>query len=469
MDSYSLFKNKSVLILGLAKTGLSVFFAIKDLGCQIKCLDDNKDVLESFCQEHGYIYRLDDKFNLDELGQFFDYVIPSPGFTISHKICKKAYEIGILISDLDVLYLKNPDAFYIGLTGTDGKSSTCTLISEVLKANNVNYALGGNVGTPALTLPAAKVYVLEISSFQLDLTQHLRLNLAVLLNVHEDHLDYYKTLEIYAKAKEKIFNLLKANVTSILCVEDNICLNLLNKLSNTTNLQNLIGIFKPFNGFESLQNIQHTYESAKNINIFYIKNKSLFNYNNQEIADFSNLNFVGNNNDLYSSVAYFCAKELNLSEEITLNAIKKFSGLKHRIQKVLISKNVTFVNDSKATNIVACAYALKNFKNIFWLAGGICQDEQNLEKLMPYANNIKKAYFFGKSANNLASVLGKYMDYNIFDTLNESFLSLTNDTKKYAQNCVALLSPACKSFDQFENFEHRGQTFIDLCLKYQKN
>lgn len=467
MSFQSLFKNKSVLILGLAKTGLSLFFAIKDLGCKIKCFDDNKDVLEHFCKEHGYNYKLDEKFNLAELGQFFDYVISSPSLTISHRICKKASDIGILISDLDVLYLKNPDAFYIGLTGTDGKSSTCTLIAEVLKDNGINYALGGNIGTPALTLPAAKVYILEISSFQLDLTKHLRLNLAILLNVHADHLDYYKTLEVYAKSKEKIFSLLKANATSILCINDKICLNLLNELSDTKNLENLIEIFKPFNGFSDSQNIKELCKNQKNIH--YIKNKSLFNSINEEIANFNNLSFISNNNDLYASVAYLCAKTLNLNEKVTLNAIKTFPGLEHRIQKVLTSKNITFINDSKATNINACAYALGSFSNIFWLAGGVCQDKQNLEKLMPYAKNIKKAYFFGKSAKNLASVLGKHMDCNVFDDLEKAFLSLLGDTKKYSKICVALLSPACKSFDQFKDFEHRGQTFINLCLKHQNN
>jgi UDP-N-acetylmuramoylalanine--D-glutamate ligase len=465
MDFQKIFQNKSVLILGLAKTGLSVFFTLKDLGCKIKCFDDNINVLNLFAQEHGDHYKLDQLLNLDELGQYFDYIVASPGFTLSHAICKKALEIGILISDLDLLYLKNPNAFYIGLTGTDGKSTTCSMIAEVLKAHNVNYEFGGNIGVPALNLAQANLYVLEISSFQLDLTHHLRLDISILLNIHNDHLDHYKTLDAYAKSKEKIFKILKPNATSILCINDELCLRLLNVLPNTS--QKNISIFKPFNAFESLHQLQNDYQGKNNLDMFYIKNKRLLHSSNIEIANFNNLNFISFNNDLYSSVVYFCALELNLTLSTSIMAIKAFSGLNHRIQKIIKRQNVTFINDSKATNIAACCYALENFQNIFWLAGGICHEEENLTQLISKTKNIKKAYFFGKSAKNLLEALSHYIECNIFETLEEAFVALLKDTKQYSKECIALLSPACKSFDQFKNFEHRGKTFINLCLKYQ--
>ncbi|AVP87670.1 UDP-N-acetylmuramoyl-L-alanyl-D-glutamate synthetase [Candidatus Phycorickettsia trachydisci] len=393
---------KKLGILGLGKTGKAAYEYLKDTADTVVCWDDNMPNQST---------SLD-----DDVWKSLDYIIASPGINLKgHKIL----ELGIpIIGDIDVLYLHNPDSIFIGITGTNGKSTTTALTSHIS-----GFTACGNIGLPALKAPKSKGYVLEISSFQLDLIKFFKPKIAAILNISPDHLDRYGSMDNYITSKLSIAKNMDKDGYLLLNLDDSILSTYVNDFSHT------------------------------NVCTFSLKNKTAdFVYQDYES------NLVGEHNK-YNILASSAICKLLSAQQIE-EKLKTFKGLSHRMEFVGKTNGISFYNDSKATNKESSQVALNALGNIFWLAGGRPKSG-GIEGLD--LSNVQKAYFFGEARfafGEYAKKLGK--NYFIAETLDEALKCAIQDAK----NGNILLSPACSSFDQFQNFEDRGDYFKNLVIKY---
>lgn len=391
-------------ILGLGKTGAAAYEYLKNIADIVVCWDDN---LSDQCTS------LD-----DEVWKGLDYIIASPGIDLKgHKVLELDVPI---ISDIDVLYLHNPDSTFIGITGTNGKSTTAALIAHIS-----SFVSCGNIGLPALAASKNKGYVLEISSFQLDLIKFFKPKIAAILNITPDHLDRYGSMDNYIESKLSIAKNMDKDGYLLLNLDDPI-------LSAHVN------------------DFLHT-----NVRTFSLENKNAdFIYQDYES------NLVGPHNRYNVLVSSAICELLNM-EQID-EKIKIFKNLPHRLEFVGKIGDISFYNDSKATNKESSQVALNSLDNIFWLAGGRPK-EGEIEGLD--LSNMQKAYFFGEARFQFAEYIKKLgKDYFIAESLDE----VLDQAIKEATNENILLSPACSSFDQFKNFEDRGDYFKKLVQRYLK-
>lgn len=423
-------KNKSIGIFGLAKTGTSAYEYLKDSN-KIVCFDDSAKNIDSFITKFG-ASAINDIDN--PCWTNLDYIILSPGVPISfpkpHKIVEIASSHNIpLISDIDVLYLTNRESFYIAITGTNGKSTTTSLIGHIL--SDANYAVAGNIGVPALSVSGRPGYILELSSYQLDITTFFKPNIAVLLNITKDHIDRHGSFEKYIEAKKKIFGNLGPNDFLVIAID--------NPISNQ--IYNEIKLDAPFQ-IRSVSTKKH------HLNIPY------------------NIYLQGKHNLENILVSVEVAKILGYKEEYILKKIESFVGLKHRMEFIRTYQNIDFYNDSKATNADSASKSLSALENIYWIAGGVSKEGgiNSLDKSL--FQKIKKAYLIGESKEEFANTLKTHgVDFilcnNLEDALQKSFLDAKNDS---ANKVNLLLAPAAASFDQFKDFEERGEIFTKLVM-----
>ncbi len=424
----SIFSNKKILVYGLGKSGLSAFKFLKNKS-NVFLYDDNlqkikpKEVKKKLISYNEIL-----KFN-------FDKIILSPGIDINNcrlaKFLKKNHFK--IYSDLDVFY-----SFYknncITITGTNGKSTTCQLMYEVLKNQKFNVRLVGNIGNPILLAKNIKkktIFVIEASSYQLEYSRIFKSKYAVILNLSPDHIERHKTLNKYVKAKFKLLkNQFKGDLAFV--KKDDI----------------LIKKELKFNRYHSKiikVNSQKINSAFKNIN-----NKYFLSETNRE-----NLSFV---NEI--------SKKLKLKKNLLIKTIQKFKGLKYRQQIILKRKYLTIINDSKSTSFSSSIGILKANKNIYWLLGGIYKkgDRFNLQK--KYHNNIK-AFIYGKNKKFFISKLKGKIEYKNFDNLKNALKKIFVIIKKDKfTNKTILFSPCAASFDTFKNFEDRGFYFNKLIKKY---
>ena len=338
---------------------------------------------------------------------------PHPVVELAHKHNKK------IICDIELLWLDNKNAQFIGITGTNGKSTTTALIGHILKENNFDVAVGGNLGTAALTLGKHKYYVLEMSSYQLDLIDQTHFDIAVWINISPDHLDRHGDINGYIKAKKNIFK--NVNTTAIIGVDDEYSKQVAAEIPNAITISNKdkLGEFPLLPGEHNRQNI---------------------------------------------SAAYQVAKALGISHKNTIRAIGSFPGLEHRIETVAEINGVKFVNDSKATNADSTQHALAAFDNIYWIAGGVPK-AGGITSLEKYFPRIKKAYLIGQASDEFAATLESKVTYEKCGDMQNAVKQAAHDAK----NGTVLLSPACASFDQYKNFEERGAFFKKLVLELAKD
>jgi UDP-N-acetylmuramoylalanine--D-glutamate ligase len=431
--------NKKIGIFGLGLTGKSIYQNVSLQSDNIICWDDSEMNRSSF-QKKNILHDLESKF-----WQTLDIIFISPGVPNNHKIYLLAKEHKILISsDIELFIQCNPDSKIIIITGTNGKSTTTALIGHILNNSHFDFPVGGNIGLPALLLPKHKVgYVLEISSFQLDLISHLDPAIAVLLNITPDHLDRHGTFNDYCKAKERALN---GDGVKIIGVNNETSRNLYNKLRS--------------NGDKRVIAIS----STKSKNAIACTESALEDdfYDAQVYKIPSLPNLPGYHNRENIAASYAVCRSLGMSPEDIIKQLSTFPGLKHRMQNVGSNRKVTYFNDSKATNASSAASSLSAITNIFWLAGGIFKEE-NLIPLEKSLKNVKKAYLFGQSKLLFSKYLQDKVEFKIFETMHEAFAEANRDAKKEQKSSNILLAPACSSFDQFKNFEDRGNQFIELC------
>ena len=407
------FKAKSFAIYGLGVTGKSVLnFLQKKKVKKIFTHDDKSKVLRS----RG-------KKNFAKHLNIVDFIILSPGISINKSKFKKVLKKNKnkIITDLDLFFLTNKIRKSIIVTGSNGKSTTCSIIFHVLKQNNIDSQLVGNIGKPILDYKASKkkIFVIEASSFQLQYSKFIRPYCAIIINISKDHMDWHGTMNNYINAKLNIFKNQSKNDKSIL---------------NDLKIKRLFKK-KRFKGKLIFLNKKIIYENE-------IKNKYLKTKINQQNIDY----------------AFKVSRLFNISKNDFLNSLKNFRGLEHRYEVFLETRKFKFINDSKATSFEASKFALLSSKNIIWILGGLPKEGDSI-KLNDIKKNILKAYIVSKYPNFFKSHLEKKIQYEVIKNFKEVLKKIYNNKKNFKEKVTVLLSPASASYDKYKNFEERGNDF----------
>ena len=420
-------KKFSFLVYGLGSTGHSVIKYFKKRKIHnFYVWDDNVKLRKKFGSKNV--------LNLKNILKEVDYIVLSPGISLK----KTKYKKNLIkfrkkiITDIDLLYLSNSKFQSIVVTGSNGKSTTCKIIAHLLKKNKFNVELGGNIGTPVLNLKIKKniFFVIEASSFQLSHSKFIHPNYAILLNITNDHLDWHGSIQDYIKSKFKIFDLQKKNNFALI----------------NDNFKN---IFKRKKYLSKL--VSFKFKDYKKIK-FKINNKYLKSSTNDE-----NMNFV-----------YALAKILKINNHSFIKSMSSFVGLPHRYEIFFKTKGITFINDSKATSLQATKFALASCKNIYWILGGLPKDKDKID-LKHVKNNIIKSYIIGKNIIFFKKQLQNKVQFSVTKNLKNAIISALKDIKLLKKiNNTILLSPGAASFDQFKNFENRGNEFKKLSRLYAK-
>lgn len=416
------FAGKRFAILGLARSGMATLDSLHASGAELLAWDNRQDLRETAAEKAI----IGNPLECDLTG--YEALIVSPGVPLnSHPITKKAALEGVpVIGDIELFAQARdqlPPHKVVGITGTNGKSTTTALIHHILESASIPTVMGGNIGLPILSqepLADGGVYVLELSSYQIDLTYSLDCDVAMLLNISPDHLDRYDSFHGYAAAKARLFDMLGADHTAIFSGDDEKSRLALHGLRDLGRVQNIVDTrSRKVEGQPDWPSLQGPH-------------------------------------NLQNAIAAIAAAEaLGIGEDQWRPALASFNGLAHRMERVAEAQGVLFVNDSKATNPASTGPALGAYPKIHWILGGVPKSE-NLEECEPFFGNIVKAYTIGEAAPMFEKLLTDHMPV-------ESCEMMLTAVQRAAANAkpgeVILLSPACASFDQFRDFEARGDCF----------
>lgn len=394
-------------------------------------------------------------------------VIVAPGIPLYHPTRHKLADIAIkygckLICDVDLFYKEYHQNYnFIGITGTNGKSTTTALTNFILNYLNLHSEAGGNIGLAAFDLnllPDNSAYVFETSSFQLDLNDTLHFNIASLTNITPDHIDRHGSMAMYIAAKKRIFNHQTSNDYAIIGIDSDNSLQLYESLKNDRE-------FKPHLIATSTKKLQ-----PNSVAVIEGKLYNRIDNNNSEFV-LGDIFLKGEHNAENIAIAFancYCyLKQQNLLAKIPeskiIDAIRLFKGLRHRMQFLGQVNGINFINDSKATNAESSENALKVYDNVYWILGGK-EKEGGITILKPYFNKIKKAYLIGQATKIFAKTLEESnVTFEKCETLQNAFNKAYNDAKQdVSKQKNLLLSPACASYDQWKNFEARGDFFCNL-------
>ena len=402
------FAGKHYAVYGLARSGLATVEALLASGAKVTAWDENPNARANaeLCSCEGRSPVLDPRLCGDtdfrEIGAF-DALVVSPGVPLNrHPIAERAREAGVeIIGDIELFARARPELpphKVVGITGTNGKSTTTALVHHILKTAGVPTTMGGNIGLPILAqdpLPEGGVYVLELSSYQIDLTQSLDCDVAVLLNITPDHLDRYDSFEAYCASKERLLQM-STGVT-------------VRGRDAGLDQRNWPTLQGPHNA----QNAAAAIESCEILGIG--------------------------------------AGEIE-------EGLRTYPGLPHRMERIRENDGVLFVNDSKATNPTATAPALAAFPSIRWILGGQAKTD-NLDECAPHFGHVRSAYTIGEAAELFDGLLSPHMSVKNCGKLADAVRQAAADAQS---GDTVLLSPACASFDQFRDFEDRGDQYRSL-------
>ena len=429
----SSFYNKKIFIYGLAKTGIATLNFLKKKNNQLICWDDSFKIRK----EIDNIYLLKKIEKLKNIS--FDYIVLSPGIDKKKCLFKKFLQKNQtkIISDLDIFYTFNKFNKIISITGTNGKSTTCKLLYDILKLAGHKAQLGGNIGKPVLSLNSSgdSIFVFEISSYQLEYSKYFRSKHSAILNIYPDHLERHKNMKSYIEAKKRIFYFQNKN-----------------DFGYYNSNQKSIKINKKIKSKIIKINLNKINKIKNNISNKYLKTQ-----NNLE-----NILFI-----------LSILKKLKINEEIIYKGINKFKGLPHRQEEIYHGKSLICINDSKATSFNASIQALKSYKNIFWFLGG-APKKNDIINFKDVKKNIVQAYIIGKNKKVFIKKLKNKIKYIKCDHLNEAFSKVIEDIKFFKRETynnkipTLLFSPASASFDIYKNFEVRGEKFRKLFKNNKK-
>lgn len=438
----SLNKDSKVLVVGLGQTGFSVAKFLHELSIPFAVIDSrdkpplNDALLADYPDTPVFTGGFDEAaFNVAT------HLIVSPGVSLQEASILKALGAGAkLVSDID-LFACSTDKAIIAITGSNGKSTVTTMLGEMGTAAGVNTAIGGNLGTPALDLldEAKEMYVLELSSFQLERVSVLNAAVATVLNISEDHLDRHDGINGYAKAKQKVFS---GNGVMVLNEDDDIV-----KGMRTENRDVCFFSIKKNSGFH-LQDYQ---------------GESWLMNNDQPLMKQHDLPLEGLHNVANALAALAIGMAVKLDIDAMCHALRKFKGLSHRMQRVANIKGVTWVNDSKATNIGACVAALQGYQNkVVLIAGGDAKGADMNDLLPSVKAKAKSVVLMGKDADIIdAAINGCVPTYKVKNVTDAVKLAAT----LVDEGDSVLLSPACASIDQYKNYQERGDKFTAAVME----
>ncbi|MCR5506484.1 MAG: UDP-N-acetylmuramoyl-L-alanine--D-glutamate ligase [bacterium] len=453
--------NKTVAILGFGKTGMAVARELKLRGVHVIGWDDK----ESLRREASKLKVVVQDLKTADFSKI-DLLIISPGiphtYPAPHPVAKLAKEHGVrIVSDIELFVSSYKDANYIGITGTNGKSTTTALIYHILKENGIPCAIGGNFGIPVFDLPilgSDGYYVFEMSSYQIELSPSIDFDISILLNITPDHLSRHNGMDGYVAVKKQIFTRSsgKAGV-NIVAVDDSYTKKIFTELNKEQPKSKNIPVSiskKIDNGY---------YVSSNGILIDNTKGEK------KEILDLKELSNLRGKHNWQNIVAVFAAvKKTGLSTSKIIASIKSFKTLEHRVENVGTFAGVQFIDDSKATNAESVKYAIDSLTDIYWIIGGR-QKEGGIDILKPQLSDgrIKRVFVIGECEkqfyNDTKNVLPSYKCHKLQKAVYKAFKLAIKDLKKgRSQKPVILLSPATASFDQYKSFEERGDHFKSL-------
>jgi UDP-N-acetylmuramoylalanine--D-glutamate ligase len=448
----SFFAGLPVAVLGLGKSGLAAARALHASGAEVWAWDDNEDQRAKAREAEVPLVDLN-QVNWQEVTS----LILSPGipqsFPQPHPIVAAAKQYNVeIIGDIELLARAQRNAQYLGITGTNGKSTTTALIGHIMKLSARRTEIGGNLGTPVLTLEPLEndgCYVLEMSSYQLELTLSITFDVAVLLNITPDHLDRHGGFEGYVKAKRLIFHRQTKPRTAIVGVDDATCRAIHDALKQAGE-QIVVGI----SGERAVPGGVYV---ENGVLIDDSDGKGVAAIDLKEVAS-----LPGSHNGQNAAAAYAACKAVGVDPAVICACLRSFPGLAHRQQIVAVVDGVPYINDSKATNADAAARALAAYERIYWIAGGRPK-AGGIASLGEFFPRIARAYLIGEAAADFARTLAGRVDYEISGDLVTAVKSAYRDASAAeGAGRVVLLSPACASFDQFANFEARGRAFARL-------
>ncbi len=439
-----------VVVMGLGKSGLSAAESLRAGGADVRVWDDQPMQLAQVTAR-GFIAF--DGVQTDFSGM--RALVWSPGvphtFPKPHPMAEHARAAGLsLTCDVDLLLEAQPDAAVIAITGTNGKSTTTALIAHLFQHAGRKVAVGGNLGTPALDLEPLGLggtYVLELSSYQLELVPHLACETAVLLNITPDHLDRHGGMDGYIAAKRRIFAKQRQPRTAVIGIDDPHAAALYANLADDgVHTVIPISVKKPVAGG------------------VYVENGLLVDATGHHPVTLLDLTtasaFPGAHNWQNAAAAAAVAVSHGIPASLIASGMLCFPGLKHRQELVATVGNTAFVNDSKATNADAAEKALLCYDNIYWIAGGQAK-EGGITSLKPLFPRIRRAFLIGEAADDFADQLEGHVPFDLYEDLETAIEEAGEAAVNDSAPATVLLSPACASFDMFKNFEERGNRFRD--------
>ncbi len=451
------FAGKTVAVFGLGGSGLASCQALRAGGADVvACDDDTARMAEAAAA--GFSTADLRTASWDR----FAALVLAPGVPLTHPVphwtVLKAQAAGVsVIGDIELFCLERqrhaPDAPFVAITGTNGKSTTTALVAHLMGEAGHDVQMGGNIGTAILSLEPprrGRVHVIEMSSYQIDLCPSLQPSVGILLNVTEDHLDRHGTLQHYAAVKERLVAGVQDGGTAVIGVDDIWCRAAADRVEQAGRHVERVSVLRPL------------------ANGFYFEGDAIVSASGGARREVAKIGGIGSLRGLHNAQNAACATAsalaLGVNSETIQRGLRSFPGLAHRMEQVGRRGAVLFVNDSKGTNADAAARALSSFSDIFWIAGGKPKSG-GITSLAEYFPRIRKAYLIGEAADEFAQTLGAKVPHEISGTLEVAVEQAAKDAEASGlADPVVLLSPACASFDQYRNFEIRGTRFRDLVL-----
>ena len=434
-------------VYGISKSGLAVIKLLKKQDKNFECWDDSKKTRYLLKKKFKNLNLIPiNKINLKN----YNNIYVTPGISINDKKFSKA-EKSKLKRDLNLYYENITTEKIIAITGTNGKSTTTKLIGDILKKSSKKVFVGGNIGEPLCNSILQKklffYHVVELSSFQLESIKNFEPKISIILNLAQDHLDRYENFTQYVEAKKNILKINSNNI-NLISIDDKFS----KKIFNDINIKNKISF--------SLHN--------SNADIYYengfIVDKYFSKFKKHKLQNIS-LDLSQTYNIQNMLAAYAVCKYLRIPIKFFNESIKNFKGLPFRSSIILNTKSKLIINNSKATNVASALFTLENKKNIFLLLGGIAKKGDEFEKFIKYKHDIKKIYIYGKSRLLIKKQMKLNSISEVYENLEGAFNNLWKHLEKFDGKATVIFAPACASFDQFENFEKRGDFFNKLVFK----
>ncbi len=439
------------VIVGLGKTGLSCFRYLSNQGLNVAITDSREEPPEllelkaEFESASVYLGQINEQVLLAS-----DQIILSPGVSLDNKSIKLSIENNIPVFGDIELFCQKAQAPIIAVSGSNGKSTVTTIVAEMTRLAGLKTYVGGNIGIPALDLlsdSTPDLYVLELSSFQLETTYSLNAHASVVLNVSPDHMDRYSSLKDYANTKKRIYS---GQGLMVLNKDEEYIHSIIDSKRDT--------IYFSLGAPE-----------GENFGLINHNNEVWLSQGNEKIINKNQLKIKGEHNISNALAAMALAGAVNVPTNIMADVLKNFTGLEHRCQLVREIDNVSWYNDSKATNVGACIASITGLcelGNIILIAGGDSKGA-DLSGLNPIVKKyIKRVFLFGIDANKLADVMGSDVDKEFVNNMNEA---VKGASKIADPDDIVLLAPACSSLDMYKNYQQRRNAFISAIDALSKN